>query len=114
MASCNSNSTNSSSSTLGHTFNNPKRSRRVIYCPHCLRDVPKSTYYRHRAEFYDEVAENWLLSRDSNVSTDNTLSSLPLSSQGKLHVGSAKFMTGFMYMYPIMGTIDPCMMASTL
>ena len=83
MASCNSNSESTNSSPLGH-INNPKRSRRVIYCPHCSSDVPKSTYYRHRAEFYDEVTEKWLFPPGYDVSTDsNTLSSLQLSSQGK-------------------------------
>ena len=34
-----------------------KRSR--IYCDHCSQSVSKSTYYRHRADFYDEQTQRW-------------------------------------------------------
>ena len=38
-----------------------KRSRRIgsVYCGHCERKVPTSTYYRHREQFFDVVAQQW-------------------------------------------------------
>ena len=35
------------------------KARRLIYCEHCSKEVPKSTYYRHRSEFYDEATQKW-------------------------------------------------------
>ena len=37
-----------------------KRLRRTLYCGHCLKHVSKSTYYRHREQYYDEVKQQWL------------------------------------------------------
>ena len=30
-----------------------------MYCDHCKKEVSKSTYYRHRAEFYNEYTQSW-------------------------------------------------------
>ena len=38
---------------------NSKRRRRTLYCGHCLEEVSKSTYYRHREKYYDEVEQRW-------------------------------------------------------
>ena len=32
---------------------------RLLYCGHCHNKVPKSTYYRHRLQFYDEFRQVW-------------------------------------------------------
>ena len=34
-----------------------------IYCSHCMKNVPKSTFYRHRNRFFDPVSGLW--NRDS-------------------------------------------------
>ena len=34
-------------------------SRRQLFCPHCDWLVPKSTYYRHREQFYDPIQDVW-------------------------------------------------------
>lgn len=42
-----------------------------IYCPHCGEQVSKSTYYRHRATYYDTVLETWM-TRDGGNSAPGT------------------------------------------
>lgn len=38
----------------------PKRRRyNQLYCPHCEREVSKSTWYVHRKKFYDEGRKTW-------------------------------------------------------
>ena len=37
----------------------PKRKRRCILCGHCNRLVPSSTFYRHREQYFDVVAQKW-------------------------------------------------------
>ena len=38
----------------------PKRRRReTIFCSHCVRQVPKSTFYRHYRDFYNPVTKRW-------------------------------------------------------
>lgn len=33
--------------------------RRELFCPHCDRLVPKTTYYRHKEQFYDPDKGSW-------------------------------------------------------
>ena len=33
----------------------------LIYCPHCCKEVPKSTYYVHYKRFYDKHRKSWQL-----------------------------------------------------
>lgn len=38
----------------------PKRRRyNQLYCPHCEREVSKSTWYVHHRKFYDEGRKTW-------------------------------------------------------
>ena len=38
----------------------PKRRRyNQLYCPHCEREVSKSTWYVHHKKFYDEGRKTW-------------------------------------------------------
>ena len=48
-----------SDSELDETSPTSKRRRRSIYCGHCDRHVPPSTYYRHREQFFDVVSQQW-------------------------------------------------------
>ena len=36
-----------------------KRRRKTRFCGHCRRVLPKSTFYRHRELYYDELCEKW-------------------------------------------------------
>jgi hypothetical protein len=47
-----------------------KRKRKTYYCGHCLRDVSKATYYRHRTEFYDDLLKDWRPSAKRSVITN--------------------------------------------
>ena len=38
----------------------PKRPRRSLLCPHCEEVVSKTTYYRHKAAYYNESENEWL------------------------------------------------------
>ncbi len=47
------------------------------YCPHCKKEVSKSTWYRHYANFFDSTTESWEKSKpsesaDFNFSTDSS------------------------------------------
>ena len=42
------------------------QSRRMMFCVHCDSEVPKSTYYRHREEFFDPVTNVWRLAGSTN------------------------------------------------
>ena len=37
----------------------PKRPRRNLHCPHCEETVSKTTYYRHKASYFDENTRKW-------------------------------------------------------
>lgn len=51
------------------------QSRRMVFCIHCDSKVPKSTYYRHREEFFDPVTNVWRLPGSTNfASNDDHLS----------------------------------------
>ena len=39
--------------------NGLKNAKRMWFCPHCQENVPNSTFYRHRAQFFDEVSKRW-------------------------------------------------------
>ena len=39
--------------------NTVARRSRQQFCPHCEEMVSNSTYYRHRAEHFDEVSKRW-------------------------------------------------------
>ena len=47
------------------------QSRRMVFCVHCDSDVPKSTYYRHREEFFDPVTNVWRLPGSTNFSSND-------------------------------------------
>ena len=32
-----------------------------VYCPHCKKDVSKSTYYDHYSKFYNKESRSWQL-----------------------------------------------------
>ena len=49
-------------------------SKREIFCVHCGCNVSKSTFYRHRAEFFDPVNNVWSLSPNDHVSNVLTAS----------------------------------------
>ena len=34
-----------------------------IFCPHCNRMLPKSTYYRHRRLYYDVISQLWSIAK---------------------------------------------------
>ena len=44
-------------------------SRRELFCPHCDCLIPKTTYYRHREQFYDPIQEVWLSAVELNTTT---------------------------------------------
>lgn len=49
--------------TMSTTTREPRQWQR-IFCPHCGEKVSKSTYYRHREEFYDVRSGGWKGSDD--------------------------------------------------
>ena len=36
-----------------------RRKHGLIYCVHCEKNLPASTYYRHREEFYNPANQHW-------------------------------------------------------
>ena len=36
------------------------RKRNLLYCGHCSTNLPKLTYYCHRAEYFDEMRQEWV------------------------------------------------------
>ena len=44
---------------------------RKEYCPHCGKNVPKSTFYRHRSKFYDPVRRCWPGSSQKQITSDS-------------------------------------------
>ena len=55
------------------------------YCDHCDKIVPKSTYYQHRAKFYDADSKTWTKQRKvaevySSSSEDSSLNEEPTES----------------------------------
>ena len=50
-----------------------KRRQRRIFCGHCERAVPASTYYRHRELFFDVVAQEWQRSAASFAESTESL-----------------------------------------
>ena len=52
------------------------RSRKSIFCPHCDENVGHSTYYRHRAQFFDFRTDQWMkASRGDSPSLNDSTSS---------------------------------------
>lgn len=47
-----------------------KRRREPAFCDHCNRFVPHTTFYQHKAKFYDAVSNTW--NRSENVSDSDT------------------------------------------
>ena len=51
--------------------------RPTIFCPHCEQYLAKSTFYRHRREFYNPITKIWdkqktfIPRRDETTSTDD-------------------------------------------
>ena len=37
-----------------------KRLRSTLFCGHCNRSVPHSTFYRHKAKYYKESNNTWI------------------------------------------------------
>ena len=37
------------------------RKQKLLYCGHCSTKLPKSTYYRHRADYFVEVKLQWCI-----------------------------------------------------
>ena len=59
----------------------PRHSTQCYYCPHCRRDVAKSTWYLHHSQFFDTNSNKWQLAnleknavakdQDSDASSDD-------------------------------------------
>ena len=43
---------------MATTLDERQVSRRV-YCGHCHKQIPKSSFYRHRNRYYDHVTGEW-------------------------------------------------------
>lgn len=63
--------------------------RSTKFCPHCEQFLTKSTYYRHRTEFYNPITKTWdkqkrtlLPRRDKTTNTDDFE-----MEQDNMHVG---------------------------
>ena len=41
--------------------------RRRNYCEHCESHVSKSTFYRHKSQFYDVSTRTWIKASDAHV-----------------------------------------------
>ena len=42
-------------------IDNSMRSRTsMFYCPHCQQQVSKTTFYNHRAQYYQKMSKTWL------------------------------------------------------
>ena len=46
---------------------------REVFCGHCDMKVPRSTFYRHRENFFDEIRQEWLPQQQTSTSTDETV-----------------------------------------
>ena len=53
------------------------RQRERLYCPHCEEKVSKSTYYRHRAEFYDPRTRSWIEPGNQRQRAFHTVDNFP-------------------------------------
>ena len=40
--------------------NSKKRLRSTLFCGHCNRSVPHSTFYRHKVKYYNEISNTWI------------------------------------------------------
>ena len=49
----------SSSSSSELDVSSKRRRRKFHFCGHCRRLLPKSTYYRHRELYYDDISQKW-------------------------------------------------------
>ena len=56
-------------------------SSRKIFCVHCDSVVSKSTYYRHRAQFFDPVNNVWNLKQSDHVIHMENTNTAPEASQ---------------------------------
>ena len=60
-----------------------KRKRPTIYCEHCSSFVPKSTYYRHWTDYFDEVTRTWTTIAPSPTATTQTTTHGDFESNGR-------------------------------
>ena len=58
--------------TASRDLPRPKRPRRSVLCPHCAETVSKTTYYRHKAVYFDERTQEWSRKVDSSESSDDS------------------------------------------
>lgn len=56
----------------------PKKSVTKVFCEHCQSFVGRSTYYRHRARYYDQRGKKWF-SFTEEVASDSSDSDGPSS-----------------------------------
>ena len=49
--------------------------RRKLLCGHCNNFLSKSTYYRHRANYFNARANVWMTERDTKVQSNSDSSS---------------------------------------
>lgn len=45
-----------------------RRKYALWHCPHCRKNVSKSTWYRHYAEFYNAETESW---KEEDINPDS-------------------------------------------
>ena len=36
-----------------------RRCRNQLFCGHCKKFLPKSTFYRHKSDYYNNVSKTW-------------------------------------------------------
>ena len=55
------------------------------FCKHCNTVVSKSTYYRHREEYFDPVTRKWLSSEDNEMT--NSCEMMTVNSCNNYEIG---------------------------
>lgn len=43
--------------------------QRYLFCPHCTKMLSKSTYYRHRQQYYNHISGTWATDLESETHT---------------------------------------------
>lgn len=73
--------------------NSQDNSLRSAFSPHCGTIVPKSTFYRHRAKYFDHITDSWLVIHDDDDENDLPRDQLQLGQNGQLYDDDGKFIT---------------------
>ena len=79
------------------------QNRRMVFCVHCDSEVPKSTYYHHREEFFDPVTNVWRLSGSTDDIEDEIeddhlsgRSSVTITEEEEMQIASETVQSFFM------------------